>query len=474
MAMRSASRIVTVSSIGRLPRYLSTSSGGKGGVLDDQERAQETIFIQKMERERLEKQKLKLDKENADKGKQAADKVVACLSKCYDCSGIFSLYELGLASRHLNSLTDALGDFESALRHDPNNKDVNRELHSLVDHLALNLNGKRVGYPFDPLASNKKGKSHVPCHEVTSKGTTCSEVGDVSCNTKVSMIADLGHAEDESGASSEEMDHINGTCPCLSTSGDGSIDSKHFSASCSSDPNNFIFTNKNHAYKKLHLSAQDYNSLLHGKNMEFFHPRSGAILRVRPLPPKNSTQTGTLHDNMSLEAAIPTSNPLSTDEVVPIFASPPEEHRETDCGLSKTVELVQEEVILQIDKKKRISFDSSSASKVSMVEYKFEAVRAFTSKQIRRVQVARHVVNLKKRPCVYVACLTSLRRYTKTIVAGRKTKRHEAHTIQFDEYYPPYKKCRLASSQWSTSNFSSVRWMSSSLGVYRALVFENG
>ncbi|KAH9610251.1 hypothetical protein KSS87_001301 [Heliosperma pusillum] len=299
---------------------------------------------------------------------------------------------------------------------------------NLLKDRALNLNGKRVGYPFDPLASNKKGKSHVPCHEVTSKGTTCSEAGDVSCNTKVSMIADLGHAEDESSASSEETDHINGTCPSLSTSSDGSdgsIDSNHSSASSSSDPNNFIFTNKNHAYKKLHLSAQDYNSLLHGKNMEFFHPRSGAILRVRPLAPKNSTQTGTLHDNMSWEAAVPTSNPLSTDEVVPIFAYPPEEHLKTDCGLSKTVELVQEEVILQIDKKKRLSLDSSSASKVSMVEYKFEAVRGFTSKQIcrkekcsiRRVQVAQHVVNLKKRPCVYVACLTSLRRYTKTIVA---------------------------------------------------------
>ncbi|XP_074312395.1 uncharacterized protein LOC141647922 [Silene latifolia] len=74
MAMRCARRMVSGSSVGGLPRYFSTSSGGKGGVLDDKERAQETIFIQKMERERLEKQKLKLDKENAEKGKEAAEK----------------------------------------------------------------------------------------------------------------------------------------------------------------------------------------------------------------------------------------------------------------------------------------------------------------------------------------------------------------------------------------------------------------
>ncbi|KAK9735145.1 hypothetical protein RND81_04G186500 [Saponaria officinalis] len=79
MAMRSASSVVSRSTLGRfmsnshLPRYFS-SDGGKGGVLDDKERAQETVYIKKMERERLEKQKAQMDKENAEKGKDAAEK----------------------------------------------------------------------------------------------------------------------------------------------------------------------------------------------------------------------------------------------------------------------------------------------------------------------------------------------------------------------------------------------------------------
>ncbi|XP_051202240.1 uncharacterized protein [Lolium perenne] len=50
-------------------------SGGKGGVLKEEERAKETVYIQKMERERQEKLKKQLEKEKAEaeKAKSGAD-----------------------------------------------------------------------------------------------------------------------------------------------------------------------------------------------------------------------------------------------------------------------------------------------------------------------------------------------------------------------------------------------------------------
>ncbi|CAN0900609.1 Uncharacterized protein At2g27730, mitochondrial [Linum grandiflorum] len=49
-------------------------SDGKGRVLSEEERAKETVYIQKMERERLEKLKLKAEKEKAEKDKETAEK----------------------------------------------------------------------------------------------------------------------------------------------------------------------------------------------------------------------------------------------------------------------------------------------------------------------------------------------------------------------------------------------------------------
>ncbi|CAA3005202.1 uncharacterized transmembrane DDB_G0293028 isoform X1 [Olea europaea subsp. europaea] len=71
MAMRS---VVSRGGLGRLMeinwrtsasglRYLSDS----GRVLSEEERAKETVYIQKMERERLEKLKKKKEKEKAEK-----------------------------------------------------------------------------------------------------------------------------------------------------------------------------------------------------------------------------------------------------------------------------------------------------------------------------------------------------------------------------------------------------------------------
>ncbi|KAK6929051.1 Mitochondrial ATPase inhibitor [Dillenia turbinata] len=57
------------------PRYFSD---GKGRVLSEEERAAENVYIQKMERERLEKQKQKLEKEKAAAEKEKLDKVSYC------------------------------------------------------------------------------------------------------------------------------------------------------------------------------------------------------------------------------------------------------------------------------------------------------------------------------------------------------------------------------------------------------------
>ena len=66
----------------RSPAASATASGsrrllsdGKGRVLSEEERAKETVYIQKMERERQEKLKKKLEQEKADaeKAKPAAD-----------------------------------------------------------------------------------------------------------------------------------------------------------------------------------------------------------------------------------------------------------------------------------------------------------------------------------------------------------------------------------------------------------------
>ncbi|KAJ9175403.1 hypothetical protein P3X46_013962 [Hevea brasiliensis] len=49
-------------------------SDGKGRVLSEEERAAENVYIQKKERERLEKLKQKAEKEKAEKEKESAEK----------------------------------------------------------------------------------------------------------------------------------------------------------------------------------------------------------------------------------------------------------------------------------------------------------------------------------------------------------------------------------------------------------------
>ncbi|CAA3007915.1 uncharacterized transmembrane DDB_G0293028 isoform X1 [Olea europaea subsp. europaea] len=48
---------------------LRHSSDGSGRVLSEEERAKETVYVQKMERERAEKMKKKMEQEKADNDK---------------------------------------------------------------------------------------------------------------------------------------------------------------------------------------------------------------------------------------------------------------------------------------------------------------------------------------------------------------------------------------------------------------------
>ncbi|KAL6634229.1 hypothetical protein ACP70R_026900 [Stipagrostis hirtigluma subsp. patula] len=50
---------------GRVPRYFSDKTSGR--VLSEEERAAENVYIQKMEREKLEKLRRKADKEKAER-----------------------------------------------------------------------------------------------------------------------------------------------------------------------------------------------------------------------------------------------------------------------------------------------------------------------------------------------------------------------------------------------------------------------
>ncbi|XP_064998832.1 uncharacterized protein At2g27730, mitochondrial-like isoform X1 [Musa acuminata AAA Group] len=82
MAMRSALGVipclarssVAVAKEVAAPRSSRFFSDGKGRVLSEEERAAETIYIQKMERERLEKLKKQQEKEKAEAEKKPDNK----------------------------------------------------------------------------------------------------------------------------------------------------------------------------------------------------------------------------------------------------------------------------------------------------------------------------------------------------------------------------------------------------------------
>ncbi|XP_074288405.1 uncharacterized protein LOC141613566 [Silene latifolia] len=87
--------------------------------------------------------------------------LVLNLEAYFEPSNVKALYRRGVALQKLNFFVEALDDFEHALKLEPNNKDVSRELYSVVHCLALKTNGKRVAYHFDPLGTDRKGKKHL-------------------------------------------------------------------------------------------------------------------------------------------------------------------------------------------------------------------------------------------------------------------------------------------------------------------------
>ncbi|XP_040991605.1 uncharacterized protein At2g27730, mitochondrial isoform X2 [Juglans microcarpa x Juglans regia] len=79
MAMRSALNRIRFSLT--VTRSMESSRGatryfgeGKGRILSEEERAAENVYIQKMEREKLEKLKRKAEKEKAEKAKENTEK----------------------------------------------------------------------------------------------------------------------------------------------------------------------------------------------------------------------------------------------------------------------------------------------------------------------------------------------------------------------------------------------------------------
>ncbi|KOM36360.1 hypothetical protein LR48_Vigan02g251000 [Vigna angularis] len=76
MAMRSwvsrgsVTRVMDSTNRGAFSRFFSD----KGRVLSEEEQAKENVYIQKWERERLEKQKLQAGRVRAEKDKNAAEK----------------------------------------------------------------------------------------------------------------------------------------------------------------------------------------------------------------------------------------------------------------------------------------------------------------------------------------------------------------------------------------------------------------
>ncbi|XP_074314323.1 uncharacterized protein LOC141649532 [Silene latifolia] len=108
--------------------------------------------------------------------------IALCLSLVLNLAACELELSLGLSFKHLNLLNEAVDDFEHAMKLDPHNKDVNHELLSMADFLVLNVNGKRVAYPFNPLGSVKKGKKPLLANIVVNKYPIPDKLDKASCS----------------------------------------------------------------------------------------------------------------------------------------------------------------------------------------------------------------------------------------------------------------------------------------------------
>ncbi|XP_074289863.1 uncharacterized protein LOC141615381 [Silene latifolia] len=100
----------------------------------------------------------------------------------FDPSNVKALYRRGFALKNLNLFAEAFNDLQFALKLDPKNKEVARELSCVTECLLLNPNGKRVACPFDSLGKDRKGKKPLLDVALDNKFVAIDAVSDASCS----------------------------------------------------------------------------------------------------------------------------------------------------------------------------------------------------------------------------------------------------------------------------------------------------
>ncbi|KAH9615278.1 hypothetical protein KSS87_006355 [Heliosperma pusillum] len=256
----------------------------------------------------------------------------------FEHSNVKALYRRGLAYKELNLLKDAHDDFEQVLKLDLNNSEARREILVVADILAVNINGKRAASMSEPLGYVSKGKKPLLSEDVVDKSfqASCSSS---SCNTDQMSTDEISNQKSTVSDTIFEVD-----TPPVAENMD------HTTSFVSEKSAKHSFSNKKHAKNKLHISAQVYDNLMVGKDISFFHAGLLSYMRVRPLIPKNSIQTGTPHEDISRVAEVPPSPSLSKEQVEHLTIIP------------DNATVIQEEVAFQITKKKRISSEVSQVS----------------------------------------------------------------------------------------------------------------
>ncbi|XP_074284513.1 uncharacterized protein LOC141609313 [Silene latifolia] len=232
-------------------------------------------------------------------------KEVRCLCNIilnFDPCNVKALFRRGSALKRLNLFEEALDDFKYALHLEPKNKDVAREFKSVSECLLLNPNGKRVSCHLDPLGRDKKGKKHLFDADMDNMFAS-HVVSDASCSS---------------------MESLNNATSCDQVVSTSSLDMFMDSSSVSEPPSPLpfqgdhipslpfapgnmkcSFSNKRQAHKKMYLSCIDYENMKLGRNLEFYYPKYGAYMKVRPLFSQSSALSGIPHDDPPWESAVP-------------------------------------------------------------------------------------------------------------------------------------------------------------------------
>ncbi|XP_074298890.1 uncharacterized protein LOC141629860 [Silene latifolia] len=357
-----------------------------------------------------------------------------------------ALFRKAVALRHLNRLSEARVTLQEAQVVEPHNKDIIRELEAVVQALEINHNGKRVIVDTFDNTEVQVGKKCVSSFQARDTGLGMNIDSAPVC----SPVVPIDFIDYES--TSVPGKTLNDEAECLSSS------------STTSKSSHFTFVNKKRPHPTLKISSQDYENLLHGNNLGFYHPRSMSFMRVRTLTSK-TIQTGTPHEESSGTAEVPTSS-LTPESFV---------QEETKL----VPKLVPEEVVFQVEKKTRLTTTSFSVSRVSLVQFDFTTVREHkehlhSSRGRRpsqgRAKMGRPTACSKQRSSVAARVSISRSRYTRSIDTITGIKRKEVQSFVFDaHYHRPFKKYRIVSS---TSFIASSGFqVSSSFGVSRPPLF---